>query len=66
MIRKKKIETTALWIDCGITFIKTMENACHMVTVEVVTKYPLLWNTSFVSDTNFHKLREEYRYKMAK
>ena len=49
-----KIETTALWIDCGIPYIDAMANACRTLAPYVTSDCPLLWNTTFVSDKNYH------------
>ena len=61
----KKIETTALWIDCGISLIKQMSGACRMLTEESAKNFPLLWNLVFIADRDFMELRSEFRYASA-
>lgn len=64
-LKGKKITTTALWIDGGLTIIKQLSNACRLVTEEAVENYPLLWNTVFITDRDFMELRAEFRYASA-
>ena len=62
---EKKIETTVLWIDCGIPYIDATADVCRMISPEVAADYSLLWNSSFVLDKNYQELHEEFRYSMA-
>ena len=62
---RKKIETTALWIDVGLKYINQMTEACRKISPAVTTEYPLLWNLMFVAERNFQELREDFRHRMA-
>ena len=65
---KEHVETTAMWIDCGLPIINRFRDACRLVVASKASEseYPLLWNCTFISERDYMEFRDEFRFTAAK